>query len=220
MGDKPFQAGDFESARAVVEALGYRVDNVARQAWADYAHLNLEQVRLDGELAPDNAPPLTVSELKTRRTTSRPQAPFTTASLQQAASNALRFSASRTMRTAQSLYEGIDLNGEGAVGLITYMRTDSTNLAGDAVNAARNFIKGEFGDKYLPEKPNVYGKRQARTQEAHEAIRPTDPARTPASLRQALTKRTVQAVRADLETVRGLPDAARRVGFDVGERHV
>lgn len=91
------------------------------------------------------------------------------------------------MRTAQTLYEGIDLNGEGPVGLITYMRTDSTNLSGEAIAAVRGFIGDEFGDKYVPEKPNHFGKRQQRAQEAHEAVRPTDPSRTPASLRSVLT---------------------------------
>lgn len=91
------------------------------------------------------------------------------------------------MRIAQALYEGLDLNGEGPVGLITYMRTDSTNLSKDAVDAVRGFIRQQFGDAYLPDKPNVYGKRQERAQEAHEAIRPTDPQRTPASLRRALS---------------------------------
>jgi DNA topoisomerase-1 len=132
-------------------------------------------------------PGLRVGDLTTKRTTTRPSAPFTTASLQQAASTRLGFAASRTMRVAQSLYEGLDLHGEGPVGLITYMRTDSTNLSGEAIKSVRGFIRQTLGDKYLPEKPNFYGKRQARAQEAHEAIRPTDPNRTPESLKGHLT---------------------------------
>ena len=130
---------------------------------------------------------MTVADLTTKATTSKPPGPFTTASLQQQASNGLRFAASRTMRIAQALYEGIDLNGEGPVGLITYMRTDSTNLAPEAVDAARRFIQEQYGPAYLPDSPNMYGKRQERAQEAHEAIRPTDPARTPESVQKALT---------------------------------
>lgn len=186
IGGKPFDATDAEAAKAVAEALGYKVERIARTAWDEYKHLNLERAELIGAYAPKSAPAVHVAELKTKRTTTKPPAPFTTASLQQTASTTLRFAASRTMRTAQSLYEGIDLNGEGAVGLITYMRTDSTNLAQEAIGAVRGFIGREFGDQYVPEKPNVYGKRQARAQEAHEAIRPTDPSRTPESVRAAL----------------------------------
>ena len=184
---QPWKADRVETAQAVAEVLGYHVEQIQRAAWEQYQHLNLEQISLLGGLDSARVPPLAVSDLKTKRTTTKPSAPFTTASLQQAASNTLRFSASRTMRNAQALYEGIDLDGEGAGGLITYMRTDSTNLAAEAVNHARSFIAQEFGDNYLPATPNLYGKRQARTQEAHEAIRPTAPERTPKSLRHVLT---------------------------------
>ncbi|MCH8807604.1 MAG: type I DNA topoisomerase [Planctomycetes bacterium] len=184
---KSFDAADAEAASAVAQALGYRVERVQRSPHEEYKHLKLENAVLVGEFDPQAAPSAVVSELKTKRTITRPSAPFTTASLQQQASTALRFSASRTMRVAQGLYEGIDLSGDGPVGLITYMRTDSTNLAREAVAAARGFVQQSFGDRYLPEKPNVYGKRQARTQEAHEAIRPTDPSRTPESMRKALS---------------------------------
>ncbi|MEW6252139.1 MAG: type I DNA topoisomerase [Planctomycetota bacterium] len=187
VGGKPFSAADVEAARTVAEALGLAIDRVDRKPWPEYEKLGLQQVGVAGRLDLARVPEFTVSDLTTRRTTTRPSAPFTTASLQQAASSQLRFSASRTMRVAQSLYEGVDLNGEGPVGLITYMRTDSTNLAPEAIHAARDFIHGQFGDRYLPNKPNVYEKRQERAQEAHEAIRPTDPERTPDSLRHALT---------------------------------
>ena len=184
---EPFKAGNVEVAKAVAEALGFRVERVEREAWAEYKHLGLEQVRLVGAADPAAAARLAVADLTTRRTTTRPSAPFTTASLQQAASTALRFSTSRTMRVAQALYEGIDLNGEGPVGLITYMRTDSTNLAAEAVAAVREFIRKSYGQQYLPDEPNVYGKRQERAQEAHEAIRPTDVAHTPEGVRKRLT---------------------------------
>ena len=186
-GEQPFDARDAATAARVSEALGFRVERIDRQPWAEYSHLGLERAGLIGHFDAGSAPSLTVADLTTKRTQSRPSAPFTTAALQQAASTALRFSASRTMRVAQGLYEGVDLAGEGAVGLITYMRTDSTNLSAEAVQAARQFIRNEFGDRYLPSSPNVYSRRQERAQEAHEAIRPTDPHRTPQSVRGALT---------------------------------
>ncbi|MCK4343376.1 MAG: type I DNA topoisomerase [Phycisphaerae bacterium] len=187
VGGQPFAALNADQARTVAEALGFAVERVDRRPWAEYRHLNLEQAELVGALDPGRVSALTVSDLTTKRTSTKPPAPFTTAGMQQQASTVLRFAASRTMRVAQSLYEGIDLNGEGPVGLITYMRTDSTNLSKEALDAVRGFIKNRYGDAYLPAKPNMYGKRQARTQEAHEAIRPTDPALTPESIKKALT---------------------------------
>ncbi len=184
---QPFKVNNADAARKVAEALGFVVREIRRSRWVEYGHLGLEQAELVGALGRDRAVPIRVSDLNTRRTTTRPAAPFTTATLQQQASTQLRFSASRTMRVAQGLYEGVDLHGEGPVGLITYMRTDSTNLAKDAIDAARTFIREKLGERYLPEKPNFFGKRQERAQEAHEAIRPTDPFRTPESLRKALS---------------------------------
>src|SRR5690606_20839774 len=93
--------------------------------------------------------------------------------LQQAASSRLGFGAQRTMRAAQQLYEGIDIPGEGPVGLITYMRTDSTHLSGAALSMVRDYIARNFGDRYLPEKPNFFTSSNKAAQEAHEAIRPT-----------------------------------------------
>ncbi len=182
-----FKPDTAEAARKVVEALGFKVERVDRKAWEEYKHLKLEQVEIVGSFDPANMPSLRVADLTTKRTTTRPAAPFTTATLQQTASTRLSFAASRTMRVAQSLYEGVDLHGEGPVGLITYMRTDSTNLSGEAIKSVRGYIQNSLGDRYLPEKPNFYGKRQARAQEAHEAVRPTDPHRTPESLKAHLT---------------------------------
>ncbi len=107
--------------------------------------------------------------------------PFTTSTLQQAANNSLRFSASNTMRYAQQLYEGIELGAGGAVGLITYMRTDSVSIAREAQEAASAYIRETFGPEYAPAKPNFF-KNKAQAQEAHEAIRPTDITRTPESV--------------------------------------
>lgn len=184
---KKFEAKTAEEATSVLQALGWKIEKVSRRPFEEYKRLNLELVEL--QITPDaaKAPKFAVSDLTTKRTQTRPSAPFTTAALQQQASSYLRFSASRTMRVAQGLYEGVDLSGEGPVGLITYMRTDSTNLSQEAIQSARRFIKSEYGDNYLPAEPNFYGKRQARAQEAHEAIRPTDPYRTPESLRGKLS---------------------------------
>ncbi|MCP3903748.1 MAG: type I DNA topoisomerase [Planctomycetes bacterium] len=128
-----------------------------------------------------------VRSVETKRGTSRPPAPFITSTLQMAASSNLGFGASRTMRTAQSLYEGVKIPGEGQVGLITYMRTDSTHLAADAIKMARSYVTSKHGEKYLPSKPAVYGSSNKAAQEAHEAIRPTEVSRHPDDLSGALT---------------------------------
>lgn len=123
-------------------------------------------------------PPYVVRSLEKKRTQSRPPAPFITSTLQQAASSRMSFGAQRTMRAAQSLYES---------GRITYMRTDSTSLSADALSMVRGFIKAEFGDKYLPEKPNFYSSSNKSAQEAHEAIRPTDLSFTPSDAHAKLS---------------------------------
>lgn len=125
---------------------------------------------------------LSVDAKPTKR---NPSPPFTTSTLQQAASSKLGFSASRTMQVAQKLYEGIDIGGE-TTGLITYMRTDGVQIAPEAIDAARTAIKDTFGNNYVPEKPRFYSTKAKNAQEAHEAIRPTDFMRTPDSVRQYL----------------------------------
>ncbi|MCF7958582.1 MAG: type I DNA topoisomerase [Phycisphaerae bacterium] len=131
--------------------------------------------------------PFKIKEIKTRRTQSRPSAPFITSTLQQASANRLGYSTKNTMRLAQNLYEGIDIGGQGSVGLITYMRTDSTNLAPEALQMAREFIGDAYGSDYLPEKANYYGTKSKSAQEAHEAVRPTDVSITPDSVKGDLT---------------------------------
>lgn len=128
-----------------------------------------------------------VTSIETKRTTSRPSAPFITSTLQQAASTRLGFGAQRTMRAAQQLYEGVDLPGRGTLGLITYMRTDSTHLSREAVGMARDYIRATYGEKYLPEAPNAYSSSNKAAQEAHEAIRPTDVSIHPDSVAGALS---------------------------------
>ncbi len=128
---------------------------------------------------------LKVDGIDTREVARRPLPPFITSSLQQAASSLFSFSPQRTMSLAQKLYEGIEAGDGTPTGLITYMRTDSFNIAGEAREAARSFIGERYGEAYVPAQPNVY-KSRASAQEAHEAIRPTDIGRTPESLRKVL----------------------------------
>ena len=128
-----------------------------------------------------------VAAVEPKRIKRSPQPPFTTSTLQQEASRKLGLAARRTMRIAQQLYEGIEVKGERQ-GLITYMRTDGVQIAGEAVGRIRQTIGRRYGDAYLPETPRAYRTRAKNAQEAHEAIRPTDPARTPESLAGALDK--------------------------------
>ena len=115
----------------------------------------------------------TVGEIKRGKRTRKPYAPFITSTLQQQASRQLGFTAKRTMRVAQQLYEGIDVGNGGQTGLITYMRTDSTNISGVALNEVRQYIKDVHGEEFLPDKVNTYKTKVTKAQEAHEAIRPT-----------------------------------------------
>jgi DNA topoisomerase-1 len=119
-----------------------------------------------------------IADISRKDKKSHPRSPYTTSVLQQDAFNRLNFSANKTMRMAQSLYEGVELGKEGSVGLITYMRTDSVRISEDAQKEAQEYIKDKFGEKYLPAKPPKY-KSKKRAQEAHEAIRPTLPLRSP-----------------------------------------
>jgi DNA topoisomerase-1 len=128
----------------------------------------------------------TVEQIKKGTKSRNPYPPYYTSSLQQDAYNKLGFTSKRTMVAAQQLYEGIELKGEGSVGLITYMRTDSVRISETALAQAREFIKKEWGDKYLPDKPRYY-KGKKGTQDAHEAIRPTSVNRTPDSVKASLT---------------------------------
>jgi len=128
-----------------------------------------------------------VAEVRTKRTSKHPSAPFTTSTMQQEASHKLGWGAKRAMAVAQQLYEGVAIAGEGNVGLITYMRTDSTAVSEEAQSVARAFIRGQWGERHLPPKPPRYATKAKNAQEAHEAIRPTATTRTPRSLRPHLT---------------------------------
>ena len=156
---------------------------------------------------------LTVAKVEKKQRKRNPAAPFITSTLQQEASRKLGFTAQRTMRTAQQLYEGIDI-GEGEIGLISYMRTDSVNLAQEAVDEIREFIASKYGEDALPDSPRTYKTKAKNAQEAHEAIRPTSAKITPESIKSKLSadqfklydliwKRTIacQMIHATVDTV-------------------
>ncbi|MFJ5446304.1 type I DNA topoisomerase [Methylobacillus methanolivorans] len=145
-----------------------------------------QQQGIVGKLLAASAGKTTVTRVEKKQRSRSPAAPFTTSTLQQEAVRKLGFTTSRTMRVAQQLYEGIDI-GSGTVGLITYMRTDSFSLAAEAVMQIRDYIKKNFAADYLPKSPIMYKTKAKNAQEAHEAIRPTDITRTPASVRAYLT---------------------------------
>jgi DNA topoisomerase-1 len=131
-----------------------------------------------------NKSKFTIEDVNTKVFKRNPLAPFTTSTLQQTASSKFGFGASRTMQIAQRLYQGVDIEGE-TTGLITYMRTDGTNISKEAVSEFRELIKNDFGKDFLPDQPNSYaGKKAKNAQEAHEAIRPTDVSRKPADIKK------------------------------------
>ncbi|GGE47213.1 DNA topoisomerase 1 [Agaricicola taiwanensis] len=127
----------------------------------------------------------TVASVEAKPAKRHPQPPFTTSTLQQEASRKLGFSASRTMQIAQRLYEGVNFGGE-TIGLITYMRTDGVQIADEAIVAVRGHIDQAYGKRYLPDSPRIYKTKAKNAQEAHEAIRPTDPTRTPKDVKSHL----------------------------------
>jgi DNA topoisomerase I len=127
-----------------------------------------------------------VTKVEKKKRSRNPAAPFTTSTMQQEAVRKLGMTTDRTMRTAQQLYEGVDV-GQGAVGLITYMRTDSVSLSDDAVIEIRHYIDNKIGSEYLPSAPKIYKTKSKNAQEAHEAIRPTSVYRTPEAVKPFLT---------------------------------
>jgi len=170
--------------RAIAEAAGLRQVEVSTDEDAEGRGPARWRRTVRGTADPST--PYSVAGIETKRTSVRPPAPFITSTLQQAGSSRLGFAASRTMRAAQQLYEGVEIPGEGPVGLITYMRTDSTHLAAEAVAGVRDYISRTFGGKYLPAKANVYTSSNKAAQEAHEAIRPASLDYPPERVRRAL----------------------------------
>ena len=157
---------------------------------AQLTHLDgekLDKMALGSEQASGNAVTrieaanFAVSKIEKKQSRRNPPAPFTTSTLQQEAARKLHFSANKTMRTAQRLYEGINIDGE-TVGLITYMRTDGVQIANEAISAIRDHVGTTYGSNYLPGSPRIYKSKAKNAQEAHEAIRPTDIKRLPRQL--------------------------------------
>ena len=166
-GLKPFQAKLYKINSDIIK---YNGENPRIE--------NIEQAHKIVELLKGNK--FTITDIQTKEMKRKPQPPFTTSMLQQAASSRLGYSPKRTAMLAQKLYEGVEIKkGEGNVGLITYMRTDSTRVSDEAIKQVRGYIGENFGKVYLPKTANVFGKKVLNAQEAHEAIRPTDVNITP-----------------------------------------
>ena len=182
-----------DEAVSAAEAAGLVDIDIQREASSAGKGRAKNIVRITGK--PDSNTRYSIDSIDVKRTKSRPYPPFITSTLQQAASSRLSMSTDRTMRVAQQLYEGIDLPGEGRVGLITYMRTDSTNLSGEAIKLARSYLEEKLGKEYLPEKPRFYSSSNQSAQEAHEAIRPTDPYRDPDTIASALSDEQLKLYR-------------------------
>jgi DNA topoisomerase I len=154
---------------------------------------NDEQIEIPNQAAADNligtldGAQYVVKSVTTREKKRNPVPPFITSTLQQEAARKLRFSAKRTMMIAQRLYEGVEIGKEGSVGLITYMRTDSTRVSSEAVDEVRQFVRQRFGEPYLPSAPNFY-RTKKDAQDAHEAIRPTSVLRSPETVEKHLSE--------------------------------
>jgi len=181
---RKFEPKDIEAALAAAKRSGFQIDEQIKTQHPTAKGPAQRIIRLRGHVA--GGPAWRVTSIQTKLVKSRPYAPFITSTLQQTAANQLGFSAQSTMRIAQDLYEGLSVHGIGSVGLITYMRTDSTHLSSEAINMARGYIVSTFGDQYLPEKANFFSTSNKAAQEAHEAIRPTDVSLTPDRVRSSL----------------------------------
>jgi DNA topoisomerase-1 len=181
---KKFEAREAEAALAAATRAGFHLEERIETERPDGKGKDQHSIRVRGSTS--GGPEWHVKSIQTKRTKSHPPAPFITSSLQQAAANQLDFTALHTMSVAQALYEGVDIKGIGSVGLITYMRTDSTHLAPEAVAMAKEYIGQRFGEQYLPQTSNVFASPNKAAQEAHEAIRPTDVTLTPEEVRSSL----------------------------------
>ena len=168
----------FKAAKTSFHAKYYGTPEGKQELKDEASAKNVEQKCEGGEFI--------VKNLKPGERRKNPPAPFTTSSLQQEASRKLNFTAAKTMQIAQQIYEGVDIAGVGATGLVTYIRTDSTRISNEALDAVRALIKEKFSPDYLPETPNIY-KTRAGAQDAHEAIRPSDVNLAPDDIKASLT---------------------------------
>ena len=169
-----FVPEEFWTIKAELKGEGSKMAFLAKLARVDGKEPQLKtEADVNPLLADMEGAAYQISKVKKGERRRKPQAPFTTSTMQQAASRRLGFTARKTMRIAQQLYEGIDVTGRGATGLITYMRTDSTNVSELARREAKEYIRQHHGEKFLPAQPRIYKTKTKGAQEAHEAIRPT-----------------------------------------------
>ena len=176
---RAFQSTEYWSIDAKLHTKASKKTFTAKLTTVDGEKVELaDKAQTDAVLARLDKAEYVVDKIKKSVHKKSPAAPFTTSTLQQEASRRLGFQGRRTMKAAQELYEGLEINGMGATGLITYMRTDSLRISDEARAAAYKFIKEKYGDKYIPETPKKY-KSKGNAQDAHEAIRPTHPELTP-----------------------------------------
>jgi len=173
--DTKVKAGGSEEFDAKLQRIDNKKFRIANQEQADKIAQNLKEEELK------------IAKIEEKKRRRYPSPPFTTSTLQQQAANKINFTTKKTMYVAQQLYEGLELGADGTVGLITYMRTDSTRISDEAKGQLRDFIKGEYGDKYLSKKAKSY-KAKSGSQDAHEAIRPTSVHRTPDKVKDYLNK--------------------------------
>ena len=193
-----FQPEEYWNIDAALHPQGSRTAFVARlTAGADGKKLTVtNKQQADAIVASLEGKPYTIAKLEKGKRRRQPAPPFITSTLQQDASRAFGFSATRTMRAAQTLYEGVDIAGHGTVGLITYMRTDSLRIADEAAAAARQFIAGRWGDNYVCKTQRKWKSRSATAaQDAHEAIRPSMPELTPDEVEQSISGDTAKLYR-------------------------
>jgi DNA topoisomerase-1 len=180
---------EYWTIKAKLRAEGSKEDYLARLVRIDGEEPSLpNEDSVKAILGDMEAARYVISKIKRGERSRKPNAPFITSTLQQQASRRLGFTAKRTMALAQQLYEGIDVGDGGSTGLITYMRTDSTNIAKEAADQARNYIVNHYGAAYVPETPNQYKTSAKSAQEAHEAIRPTSVLREPKAIKGHLTR--------------------------------
>jgi DNA topoisomerase-1 len=186
---RAFKPVEYWSIEALLEKEGQKFTARLHQVNGKKTELTNERDTMDVVNAVKSRETFQVTDLRRRERRKNPQAPFTTSTLQQEGAKKLSFGSKKTMRVAQGLYEGVELGAEGAVGLITYMRTDSTRISELAAQQARDYLTTLFGAQFLAKGgPQLYGKSgQANTQDAHEAVRPTDPTRRPEHVKKFLT---------------------------------
>lgn len=183
---KKTKPASYGEALEIAEKAGFILDSKEQKKIENDNGKTVSRITLKGHVKQGHE--WKVKSIQTKRTKNRPNAPFITSTLQQAAANQIGFTTQTTMRTAQALYEGVNIKNMGSIGLITYMRTDSTHLSPDAIQMSRDFIREKYGDKYLPLKPNYFSSSNKSAQEAHEAVRPTDVSLTPERIKSSLTK--------------------------------